>query len=594
MRGFRELWGHLSRRRRMQAFGVLGLMFMGAFAELLTLGAILPFLALVADPNAVSRYPKLGTVLALLGANDRHEFVIMITAIFAIVAVCAAAVRIFLAWASQKLVFRVGYDLGVAVYQRILYQPYSYHVSRNTSETIAALGKVQNVVGGMMMPAMQALTSTIIAVFILGGLLVVDARAAGVSAVSFGMIYLAVSVATRRRLGRNSQVISRTQTQRIQTVQEGLGGIRDVLLDHAQPIYLDKFAKVDTQLRDAQANNALIGSSPRFVIEGAGMVMIAVLALYLSGEPGGLIASLPVLGALALGAQRLLPLLQLIYNGWTQIMGSRASFLDIMTTLDQPIAPELLAGPNRVPLSFEQDVTFDGVFFRYAAAGPWVLRDIAMRFPKGGRIGFVGRTGSGKSTAMDLVMGLLSPTEGAIKIDGRALDPMTRAAWQGQIAHVPQHIYLSDASIFENIAFGIPRARIDEERVRTAAAKADIAAFIEEQPEGYDTVVGERGIRLSGGQRQRIGIARALYKRSMLLVLDEATSALDDATEASVMAAIDRLGGELTVLIIAHRVTTLRNCDIIYRLDRGMVVKQGTYAEVIADAKAGSLPAAAQ
>ena len=233
------------------------------------------------------------------------------------------------------------------------------------------------------------------------------------------------------------------------------------------------------------------------------------------------------------------------------------------------------------------------MFFRYVTSKSWVLGDINIRIPKGARIGFVGRTGSGKSTAMDLVMGLLSPTEGSISVDGVAMDAASAGAWQAQIAHVPQHIYLSDATIIENIAFGVPRAEIDDERARDAALKAGIASFIDEQHDGYDTFVGERGVRLSGGQRQRIGIARALYKHSKLLVLDEATSALDDATETSVMQAIDQLGRDLTVLIIAHRVTTLRNCDTIYRLHRGTVIQQGSYDEVIGAALPEPAPAAA-
>ncbi len=579
--GLRTLFGHFSRRRQLQAWAVLGLMFIGAFAELATLGAVLPFLALVADPDALARYPRLLLVLRLIGARSRWDAVLALTALFVVIAILSAAIRILLAWASQKFVFRLGYDLGVAVYQRILYQPYGYHVARNTSETIAGIGKVQQVVTGMMMPVMFGLTSLIIALFIFGGLMLVDASVALASGAGFSIVYLLVSFSTRARLRRNSYVISRTQTQLIQTVQEGLGGIRDVLIDHAQPIYLDKFARMDTRLRDAQATNALIAAAPRFVIEGAGMVMIAVLALVLSGKPGGLVASLPVLGALALGAQRLLPLLQIIYNGWTQIMGNRANFLQILDVLEEPMPAHLLAVRKVAPLPFQRDVAFDNVSFGYGKGATWVLRDINIHIPKGARVGFVGRTGSGKSTAMDLVMGLLMPSQGAIRIDGQPLDPVSAAAWQSRIAHVPQHIYLSDATIIENIAFGVPRQDIDEARARDAAAKADIIGFIDEQADGFDAFVGERGVRLSGGQRQRIGIARALYKHATLLVLDEATSALDDATEASVMQAIGRLGRELTVLIIAHRVTTLRGCDVIYRLERGAVIEQGSYEDVI-------------
>jgi ATP-binding cassette subfamily B protein len=232
---------------------------------------------------------------------------------------------------------------------------------------------------------------------------------------------------------------------------------------------------------------------------------------------------------------------------------------------------------------FESALVLDKVNFRYTDDGPLVLRDVSLTIPRGSRVGFVGKTGSGKSTLVDLILGLLSPTSGEIRIDDEMLRPANTRMWQAKIAHVPQHIYLSDATIIENIAFGVARPAIVEARAYLAARNANVDSFITEQPKGYDALVGERGVRLSGGQRQRIGIARALYKPAAVLVLDEATSALDDATEASVMAAIHALGRDLTVLMIAHRVTTLRDCDIIFRVENGEIVASGSYAEVIGE-----------
>jgi len=579
--GLLEIFRFLPPRRRWQALVVIGLMLVGALTEVLTIGAVLPFLSLVANPAAARSVPAFAAFLSITGLTSAPNLLSVLALIFCAVAVVTAVTRIALAWATQKFVFRLGYDLGVAVYRRILYQPYQYHIARNSSEVIANITKVQVVVTGMIMPVMLGMSSALIAIFIFAALLFINIGVAVASGAGFGFIYLLVSLVTRRRLRRNGKIIADTATQRIQTVQEGLGGIRDVLIDRAQPIYVRKFARIDTALRDAQAANALIAASPRFVVEAAGMVMIVLIALFLSTGPGGLISQLPVLGALALGAQRMLPLLQIVYNGWAQIMSNRSQFSDIINTLEQPIPAELLESRRPEALPFTGELTMDGVWFRFSADGPWVIRDVSIRIPKGARIGFVGKTGSGKSTAMDLVMGMLDPVRGTIRIDGEPLTIGTKGAWQSQIAHVPQHIYLSDATLIENIAFGIPRAEIDEARARTAAQRADIAGFIEEQPHGYDTIVGERGVRLSGGQRQRIGIARALYKPSALLVLDEATSALDDATEASVMESVGRLGGDLTVLMIAHRVTTLRNCDMIYRLERGAVVEQGQYGDIV-------------
>ena len=369
----------------------------------------------------------------------------------------------------------------------------------------------------------------------------------------------------------------------MKALQEGFGGIRDVLIDQSQPVHVARFARLDNKMRGAHSSNALIGALPRFVIEAMGMVMIAMLALILYSEEGGLSTALPVLGALALGAQRLLPLLQQIYAGWAQLKGSGAIFADALDLLKLPLPAEVKSRRLIAPMPFNRDISLRDLSFRYSPDGPMVLRNIDITIPKGARIGFIGKTGSGKSTLIDLVMGLLEPSSGAVLIDDQPLGGRNVPSWQVQIAHVPQHIFLSDGTIIENIAFGLEMKEIDEEQVREAARKADIASFIEEQPEGYNTIVGERGVRLSGGQRQRIGIARALYKRSTVLILDEATSALDDATEASVMEAIDRLGRELTVLMIAHRVTTLRSCDVIYRIDRGSIAQQGSYDMIVGD-----------
>lgn len=559
---------------------VLVLMFMGAFAELMTIGALLPFLALIGNPKAAHSYPFLGALFAQLGWSDSSQLIIPATILFAVIAIVAAVVRIVLTWASQKFVFRLGYDLSIAAYEGILYQPYSFHVMQNTSEILSGIAKIQQVISGVLLPLMMALTSMTIALFIFGALIALNAAVALISAVGFGAIYFAVAVTTRKRLRQNSVQIAQSSTQRIKTVQEGLGGIRDVLIDRAQPMYLNQFKRHDSVLRDAQAANALIGAAPRFVIEGAGMILIAGLALLLSKQAGGIAGALPLLGALALGAQRLLPLLQITYNTWTQVMGNRQTLFDVLALLDRRKGLHIASKESVPALPFKDSIELRNLSFRYRPDGPDVLQNVSLSIPRGGRVAFIGKTGSGKSTIMDLIMGLLDPTGGDIFVDSIPLS-RRRAAWQSEIAHVPQAIYLSDASIAENIAFGVEPRDIDAERIRTAATKADIHEFIETLPQGYQTSVGERGIRLSGGQRQRIGIARALYKQSKVLIFDEATSALDDATEASIMAAIDRLGRDLTVLMIAHRLSTVRNCDTIYRLAHGRVEASGSFDEVV-------------
>jgi ATP-binding cassette subfamily B protein len=297
-------------------------------------------------------------------------------------------------------------------------------------------------------------------------------------------------------------------------------------------------------------------------------------------QPGGLSTAIPVIGMLALAAQRMLPLLQQAFASWSNIRAGKSVLNDVVDFLNQPL-PSNADKPEPKSLAFHHNITFDGVGFRYGQNLPWVLHDLNLTIPKRSRIGFIGTTGSGKSTLLDIVMGLLSPSHGRLKIDGFEINAFNCRAWQKHIAHVPQSIFLADASIAENIAFGIPADQIDWDRVRQAAEKAQIADTIESWQEKYTTLVGERGVRLSGGQRQRIGIARALYKNADVIVFDEATSALDGETEQAVMESMKNLGDDLTVLIVAHRVTTLRDCTQVVELSNGRVKRIGSYEEII-------------
>ena len=576
-----RLWNHLSSRRRRQFVMLTGLMLVSAFAEVVSLGAVLPFLGILVAPEHVFNHPIIADVAQAWGITSADQLVLPLTVAFAMVALIAGAIRILLLWISTRLTFAAGADLGIVVYRCTLYQPYRVHVARNSSEVISGItNKVNGVVFGVMLPLLMLVSSTVLLVAIMLALLAINLMAALVAAVGFGTSYALITWMSRRRLHRNSQRISYEQTQVIKALQEGLGGIRDVLLDGTQPVYCDIFRQADHPLRRAQGNNVFVAGSPRFAMETLGMVLIAALAYSFSRQVGGIATALPVLGALALGAQRLLPALQQIYSSWASIAGHYASLADTIALLDQPLPTELLQ-PAPTPLLFQDTICFDAVRFRYTGDGPWVLDGLNLTIPKGARVGFVGSTGSGKSTTLDLLMGLLIPIEGELLMDGTPISDIRLRAWQQTVAHVPQNIYLADSTLAENIAFGVPRDAIDLDRVQQAARQAQIADFIESHPARYSALVGERGIRLSGGQRQRIGIARALYKQASVLVLDEATSALDTTTEQSVMNAIEGLDRDLTILLIAHRLTTVRGCDTIVELEHGQVVAQGTYEQLL-------------
>jgi ATP-binding cassette, subfamily B, bacterial PglK len=559
----------------------MGLMLLSAFAEVASLGAVLPFLGILTAPEAVFRYRGVAQIAHAFGITTAHELLLPLTMAFALIALLSGAIRMLLLWVSTRFTFAAGADLSIEVYRRTLYQPYSVHVARNSSEVISGIiNKVGGTVLGVLLPLMTLISSTMLLVAIPLALIAIDPVAAMVATLGFGASYGVITWVSRRRLQSNSERIANEQTQVVKALHEGLGGIRDVLLDGTQPVYCDVYRRADQLLRRAQGDNVFIAQSPRYAMEALGMVLIAALAYGMSRQEGVVASTLPVLGALALGAQRLLPALQQGFGAWASIAGSQASLADTIMLIDQPLPAQLLQRAP-APLPLREAIHLRAVRFRYIDSGPWVLDGLDLIISKGARVGLVGGTGSGKSTTLDLLMGLLTPTEGEVVVDGEPLRGSRIRAWQRTIAHVPQSIYLADTTVAQNIAFGVPREAIDLERVRQAAQQAQIAEFIESGPHGYEAFVGERGIRLSGGQRQRIGIARALYKRASVLVLDEATSALDNATERSVMDGIEALHRDLTILIIAHRLTTVRRCDTIVELQQGRVVAQASYERLL-------------
>ena len=584
----KRLWHHISPRRRGQ-FGLLLILMIGAsFAEILSIGAVLPFLAVLTDPERIFQLPAAKPLIQAAGITNATQLLLPLTITFGIAALISGTMRLLLLWASTRLSYATGADLSISIYRRTLYQPYSVHVARNSSEIINGISiKANSTISNIITPTSTLISSSIMLIAILMALLSLNPVIALAAFGGFGLIYIFIIKLTKNRQLINSKCIARESTQVIKSLQEGLGGIRDVLIDGSQAAYCQIYRNADSPLRKAQGNNSFIGASPRFGIEALGMMLIALLAYALTMQPDGIAKAIPVLGALALGAQRLLPVLQGAYSSWSSIQGGQISLRDTLELLDQPL-PDYVDQPPAKPLPFRQQINLNNLSFRYTAQTPLVLNNLNLSVPKGSRIGFIGITGSGKSTLLDIIMGLLQPTEGSIEIDAQSLTIGNNRAWQAHIAHVPQAIFLADSTIEENIAFGVPKGKIDHSRVKQAARQAQIADIIESWPKKYQTYVGERGIRLSGGQRQRIGIARALYKQADVIIFDEATSALDNETEQAVMQSIESLGDDLTVLIIAHRLTTLKNCTQIVELADGGIKRTGTYQEIISPVRAGS------
>lgn len=577
----KRLWRQMSPRRRIQLGLLLFLMLGASAAEVVSIGAVIPFLGALMIPEKLLAHSTAAALLGVFGITEAGQLPVPLTLLFVSGAMLSGAMRIALSWSSIRLAYATGADLSYAIYQRTLYQPYSVHVSRNSSQVIAAIvTKVNAVINGVITPVMTLVSSAFLLLAIAGVLFVINTQATLFSMLGFGVIYLGIIRTTRKLKRRNGKEIALKSTHVVKALQEGLGGIRDILLDGSQGTYCAIYRSADIPLRRAQGSNQFIALSPRFAIEAIGMSLIAVIALLLSGQPpGGIESSIPVLGALAIGAQRMLPVMQQAYAAWSALVGNLPVLDEALGLLEQPAQPEE-SGEHAATLSFAREICFCGIGFRYGQGQPTILESVDITLEKGSRIGIIGKTGSGKTTFVDLLMGLLAPSEGHIEIDGIRIDEVNRRAWQRHIAHVPQSIFLTDNSIAENIAFGVPREKIDLGRVRQAAAQAQIATDIDTWQLGYDTPVGERGICLSGGQRQRIGIARALYKQAEVIVFDEATSALDGETETAVMAAIESLSDELTVIVIAHRRSTLKNCTKLIELVKGGAPRIRTYDEI--------------
>lgn len=579
----RRLWHQLTPRRRRQFVLLLSLMIVVSFAEVISIGSVIPFLGVLTVPAKVFEHPLAQPLVHALNIQRPEELLFPLTLMFGGSAFLAGIMRLLLLSATTSLSFATGADLGIGVYKRTLHQPYCVHVDRNSSEIINGIStKANGVIYSIILPALSFISAMVMLLVILTALLSIEPLITTLAFGGFGAIYFLIMKMVRSYLSGAGQSIARESTKVIRSLQEGLGGIRDVLIYGAQETYCKIYQESDGALRQAQSKTLFIAQSPRYAMESLGIILIVALAYSLARLPSGFSTAIPLLGALVLGSQRMLPVLQQAYSSWANIQGGLASLQDTLGLLEQPLPPSTDQA-KAVFMPFRDRVELKKISFRYSTNTPWVLKNVDLNIKRGSRVGFLGITGSGKSTLLDLIMGLLQPTEGTIEIDGHPIDSSNLRSWQNHIAHVSQTIFLTDSTIAENIAFGTPLEKIHMDSVRTAARQAQIADDIEAWPLGYQTQVGERGVRLSGGQRQRIGIARALYKRAGVIIFDEATSALDNETEDAVMRSINGLDSNLTIMIITHRLTTLRNCTHIVELSDGSIRPKGIYNNILED-----------
>ena len=576
-----NFWAHIPKKRKGQLSALILLTILVSFAEIVSIGAVLPFLGALTAPDKIIDIQFLQPLFDKLNIQNSSELLFPMTLIFITAAILSGIMRLILLWTQTRFGYAIGADISIRVYRNLLYSPYSLHVSRNSSEFISGItNKTALVVTQVILPILLIISASIILIAIFITLLLIDPLVAIMATFGFASIYAFILFLTKKRLLRDSENISKKTNLLIQSLQEGFGGIRDVIIDGTQEAYCRIFREVDLPLRNAQAGIVIIGQTPRFIVEAFGITILASVAYYLAQSSDGINKAIPVLGFFALAAQRLLPLLQQLYASWTSILGCSSLLKDILFYLNQGL-PEHSSLPPPSLIKFDNYIKLENLDFRYSPDGPSILKGFSCKINKGEKVGLIGTTGSGKSTLIDIVMGLLIPEDGQLFIDDQLITSKNYRSWQLHISHVPQNIFLADTTILENIAFGIPLAEIDYKLVYECAKKAQISKTIESWSLQYKTLVGERGVRLSGGQRQRIGIARALYKKTDVIIFDEATSALDDKTELKVIDSIFNLNPNITILIIAHRLTTLKKCTQVIELEGGRVLRSGTYKEIV-------------
>jgi ATP-binding cassette, subfamily B, bacterial PglK len=577
----KSIWKILSHTRKKQFVILLTLMILASLVEVISIGAVFPFLGVLTAPEEIYAHSSMQFINTTLGITHSSQLLFPLTIVFISIVFIAGGVRLLLLYLITRFSIYIGGDISNDIYQKSLYQKYSVHISRNSSVVInGIIVKVNDVIHGVFNPMLILISSSLLVIAIVGTLFIINFKVAIFISIFFGSFYVFVILYTKNKIRKNSEILSKHSTLMVQSLQEGLGGIRDILIDNSQEFYCNVFKKSNLLFRKAAADNQFISGSPRYVLEVIGVSVIVGFAYTMTKQQDSLLGTIPILGAMALGAQRLLPAIQMAYHAYSTIKGVHSSFEDILVLLRQKI-PNTLSKDSLNTISFKEEIVLEDIWYRYKSSQNWTLKGVSLRITKGSKIGIIGETGSGKSTLVDIVMGLLSVDKGRILIDNICIGESNLKSWMSHLAHIPQNIYLSDGTVEQNIAFGVDKEKIDHAQLKKAAEGAKISDVIETWKDGYQTIVGEQGVSLSGGQKQRIGIARALYKDSSLLLLDEATSSLDNSTERQVMESIQSLSKDVTIIIIAHRLTTLEMCDTIFKLNNDGSVQIVKYKDLI-------------
>ena len=575
----KNIWGLLLPGERRSAFVLLINMLIGVGLETLGVGLVIPALSLFTQKNFAARYPALLPVLNFFGNPDQHALVVGGLLLLLGVYVVKAVFLVFLAWKQNRFTFGIGERLSLRLFTIYLRQPYIFHLQRNSAQLIRNVtNEVSIFTGNVLTPIMQLFSESLIVVGLCLMLLLAEPIGTLSIVCVLGLTSWSFFRFTEGRITRWGKDRQHHEGQRIQHLQQGLGGAKDVKLLGRENDFLKQYSIHNRESSKVGRLNNTIQQLPRIWLELLAVCGLVALVLVMLAQGGALETIIPKLGLFAVVTFRLMPSVSRLLN----VMQSLKYCLPVIDILGKDLSlftPENIEKEVKIS-SFQNALELQHITYTYPEVALPSLKDISLSIKHGESVGFIGTSGAGKSTLVDILLGLLPPDQGVVMVDGKDIRENLRG-WQNQIGYVPQSIYLTDDTLLRNIAFGLSTEQIDNESVSKAIRAAHLADFIQSLPEGLNTVVGERGIRLSGGQRQRIGIARALYHDPSVLVLDEATSALDTATEKGVMDAVRELQGSKTIIIVAHRLSTIEHCDRLYRLENGQITSQGTPDKIL-------------
>ena len=583
MNTWRKALALLSRKEKRRGGLVLGMVIVMAVLETVGVASVIPFLSVLGNPEVVHTNPALANPYETLGFESTDAFLMALGGLAFGLILFSAAFRIVTHYVMNRYIEMRRHSLGERLLETYLRQPYSYFLNRHSGDMAKSiLSEVDQLIQNVFRPGIQAVAYTVVAVSMVVLLFIIEPLLALTIAVVIGGLYALIYGVVRGLLGRIGRDRANANKERFTTAGEALGGIKPIKLLGREHAYLSRFRPASVRFSRHQSSNQTLSEAPKFLIEAVAVGGVLALALFLMATREGVGDMLPILGLYAFAGYKLLPAVQHIYKGMTKLRFGAAAVDDIHQDLKNRAALAEIHHDAPRPLNPQREIRLNHVHYQYPGAEKLALTDIDLTIPVGHSIGLVGGTGAGKTTLVDLILGLLRPTQGQLEVDGQPITHDNLRAWQQAVGYVPQEIFLTDASVSENIALGIPPDQIDHTAVERSARMAQVHEFIaNELPHGYNTPVGERGVRLSGGQRQRIGIARALYHEPEVLVLDEATSALDNATEAAVMEAVEGLSQEKTIILIAHRLGTVKYCEQICRLHGGRLAGKGAYDDMV-------------